>query len=97
MDKPTNIEIIERDYARTPLTAAEVQSIFGPDDIAPFLNTRHAIYKERRWAERLPATADLIPLIIAEPNLLRRPILRRGTKVVIGFDEAQYRQLIIAA
>jgi arsenate reductase-like glutaredoxin family protein len=97
LDKPKNIEIIERDYARTPLTAAEVQSIFGTDDITPFLNTRHAIYKERRWAEHLPATADLIPLIIAEPNLLRRPILRRSTKVVIGFDEAKYRQLIIAA
>jgi arsenate reductase-like glutaredoxin family protein len=27
-------------------------------------------------------------LIIAEPNLLRRPVVRKGGKVVIGFDKA---------
>ena len=95
MDKPTTLAIIERDYARTPLTAEEIQTIFGTDDIAPFLNTRHAIYKERGWATRLPDTQELIPLIIAEPNLLRRPILRRGTSVVIGFDQDKFRQLLI--
>ncbi len=95
MDKPKNIEVIERDYARTPLTIEEVQTIFGADDIAPFLNTRHAIYKARGWAERLPDTQELIQLIIAEPNLLRRPILRKGANVVIGFDQEKFRQLLI--
>ncbi|MBS1809184.1 MAG: hypothetical protein JST84_13555 [Acidobacteria bacterium] len=95
MDKSENIEIIERDYARQPLTAEEVESIFGKDEIAPFLNARHAIYKERKWAEQLPDVQELIPLIIAEPNLLRRPILRKGTQVVIGFDQEKYRQLLI--
>lgn len=95
MDKPKNLAIIERDYARTPLTAEEIQTIFGADDIAAFLNTRHAIYKERGWANHLPDVQELIPLIIAEPNLLRRPILRRGTSVVIGFDQDEFRQLLI--
>ncbi len=54
-----------------------------------------AIYKERKWAEQLPDVQELIPLIIAEPNLLRRPILRKGTQVVIGFDQEKYRQLLI--
>ena len=27
------------------------------------------------------------------PNLIRRPILVRGSKVVLGFDEEQFREL----
>jgi arsenate reductase-like glutaredoxin family protein len=44
----------------------------------------------------LPAKAELIDLIIAEPNLLRRPITRKGKQAVIGSDQEKLRQLLIA-
>ena len=69
------------------MTAEEIETIFGDDPIPPFLNTRHAVYKERGFAEMLPQRKELIELIIREPNLLRRPILRNGDQVVIGFDK----------
>ena len=69
------------------MTAEEIETIFGDDPIPPFLNTRHAVYKERGFAEMLPPRKELIELIIREPNLLRRPILRNGDQVVIGFDK----------
>lgn len=82
--------LIERDYAKKPLTDEEIETIFGPKTsdtaIPPFLNTRHAIYKERGFAEKLPSREELIKLIITEPNLLRRPVTRQGEQVVIGFD-----------
>lgn len=86
--------MIERDYARKPLTAEEVESIFGKDPVPNFLNTRHAVYKERGFAESLPSRAELIDLIISEPNLIRRPILRKGSKVVVGFDKDGIKSLI---
>lgn len=86
--------MIERDYARKPLTAEEVESIFGKDPVPNFLNTRHAVYKERGFAESLPSRAELIDLIISEPNLIRRPILRKGSKVVVGFDKDGIKLLI---
>ena len=89
--------MIERDYARQPLTAAELDTIFASDAVAPFLNTRHATYKERGWASQLPALSELRQAILAEPNLLRRPIARRGSQVVIGFDQERLRQLLITA
>ena len=79
------------------MTAAEVTTIFAADDIAPFLNTRHATYKARGWASDLPPLDELIEAIIAEPNLLRRPITRRGTQVVIGFEPEKLRRLLINA
>lgn len=88
--------MIERDYARKPLTAEEVETIFGKDPVPNFLNTRHAVYKERGFAESLPSRAELIDLIISEPNLIRRPILRKGSKVVVGFDRDGIKSLIEA-
>ena len=29
--------------------------------------------------------------MMAQPNLIKRPILVRGSKVVFGFDKEQYR------
>lgn len=86
--------MIERDYARKPLTAEEVETIFGKDPVPNFLNTRHAVYKERGFAESLPSRAEMINLIISEPNLIRRPILRKGSKVVVGFDKDGIKSLI---
>lgn len=85
--------MVERDYAKKPLTAEEIEAIFGDDELAPFLNTRHAVYKERNFAAKLPPRDELIQLIIAEPNLLRRPIVRQGKKVVIGFNQTEIKKL----
>jgi arsenate reductase-like glutaredoxin family protein len=79
------------------LTAAELAAILATDEVAPFLNTRHATYQERGWARQLPALAELRQAILAEPNLLRRPITRRGAQVVIGFEPEKLRQLLIPA
>lgn len=79
--------MIERDYAKKPLTVEEIETIFNRDPIPPFLNSRHAVYKERGLAEKLPERKELIQLIMAEPNLIRRPITRQGNQVIIGFDK----------
>jgi arsenate reductase-like glutaredoxin family protein len=92
-----NIELLERDYARQQLAAADLDAIFATDEVAPLLNTRHATYKERGWTKELPASDELRQAIIAEPNLLPRPITRRGSQVVPGFDQEKLRQLLIAA
>lgn len=72
----------------------ELTAIWAEDEVAPFLNTRHAIYKERGWAKQLPPEAELRQAILAEPNLLRRPITRKGNQVVIGFDPEKLQQLL---
>jgi len=77
------------------LTQEELTAIFADEAIAPFLNTRHATYKERGWAAQLPAQEELYQAILAEPNLLRRPIIRKGEQVVIGFDQEKLQQLLI--
>jgi len=87
-------ELVERDYARQPLTTAEIRTIFGEDEMLPFLNSRHATFKDRGFAAQLPPRDELFSMIIAEPNLLRRPIVRKGRQSVIGFDRDALRSLL---
>jgi arsenate reductase-like glutaredoxin family protein len=47
------------------------------------------------WKERpLPTSKkEAIDLMIENPNLIRRPILIKGSKVVFGFNREQYDDL----
>jgi len=36
---------------------------------------------------------EAIALMMAHPNLIKRPILIRGSKVLFGFDKAAYGKL----
>ena len=47
------------------------------------------------WKERpLPATKkQAIDLMLEQPNLIKRPILVAGSRVIFGFDKAQYEAL----
>jgi arsenate reductase-like glutaredoxin family protein len=39
-----------------------------------------------------PTKEELIELVPSEPNLIRRPVLRAGSRVVIGFDKDALRR-----
>jgi arsenate reductase-like glutaredoxin family protein len=53
-----------------------------------YVSKRSPVFKTRP----LPKTKkEAIDLMMEQPNLIRRPILVRGSKVVFGFDKEQYR------
>jgi len=88
------IEYEEVDYAKVPLTAATVEAIVAKaGSVAAVLNTRHAIAKEKGWIAKPPSASVFAKAVEQEPNLLRRPILIDGKKVVIGFDRDAYAKL----
>lgn len=47
------------------------------------------------WKERpLPKSKkEAIDLMMKNPNLIRRPIFIKGSKVIFGFDKGQYEKL----
>ena len=54
-----------------------------------FVSTRSPVFKERA----LPASKkEAIDLMMEQPNLIRRPILVRGTRAVFGFNKDKYGQ-----
>jgi arsenate reductase-like glutaredoxin family protein len=54
------------------------------------VSTRSPVWKERP----LPASKkEAIDLMMEHPNLIRRPILVRGSRVIFGFDRDKYGAL----
>jgi arsenate reductase-like glutaredoxin family protein len=55
-----------------------------------FVSTRSPVWKTRP----LPRSKkEAIDLMLEQPNLIRRPILIKGSKVTFGFDKEAYETL----
>jgi arsenate reductase len=82
-----------RDLDKERLTQDELDELIGERDYKEFLNTRNELYRNRNMKEYPPSRAEAIKLMASEPNLIRRPLLIRGSRIIFGFDEAAYRDL----
>ena len=83
----------ERDLAKQPLSAAELEALIGDRDYREFLNPKNEVYRTMNMKTNPPSRARAIEMMMKEPNLIRRPILVRGKEVVLGFDEKRYSEL----
>ncbi len=88
------VELESRDLGKQRLTEAELEELIGDRDYKEFLNTRNELYRARNMKEHPPSRAEAIKLMAKEPNLIRRPVVLRGSEMVLGFDEEAYRKLL---
>jgi arsenate reductase len=91
------LDFDSRDLDKAPLSESELDKLIGTGDHKLFLNTRNDLYRERNMAEKSPTRPEAIMLMSENPNLIRRPLLLRGSQIIIGFDEAAYRILALGA
>ena len=76
-----------RDLAKERLSAAELEKLIGRRDYTEFLNTRNELYRKENMKEEPPSRTQAIRMMAKEPNLIRRPVIVAGGRVVVGFDE----------
>lgn len=76
-----------RDLGKERLSAAELEKLIGDRDYKPFLNSRNELYRKANMKEQPPSREEAIRLMTQEPNLIRRPVILAGGRVVLGFDE----------
>jgi len=88
------VEFESRDLDKERLSEAGLEELIGDRDYKEFLNTRNELYRTRKMKEHPPSRAEAIKLMAKEPNLIRRPVVLRGSQVVLGFDEEVYRKII---
>jgi arsenate reductase-like glutaredoxin family protein len=84
-------DLEERDYAKSPLDAAELKSIFAGRDPRDFLNPKSPAFKAMGLGGKTLSAADAIALMAKEPNLIKRPIVIAGKNIVAGFDRDRLR------
>ena len=78
------------DINKTPPSREFLEKHVDPERFLDFVSTRSPVFKERR----LPTSKkQAIALMIENPNVIRRPIVIKGSKVIFGFDKEQYGTL----
>src|SRR5271156_2876914 len=82
-----------RNLDKERLSAEELEKLIGDRDHKDFLNTRNELYRQKNMKENPPTRADAIRMMVGEPNLIRRPVIVAGGRVVLGFDQEKIDRL----
>lgn len=88
-------DIEQRDFARKPLSKDEVLALVKlAGGVAPLVSTRNTIVRERGWAASPPDAATFAAAVAVDNNLLKRPIVVVGKRVIIGRDEVAWKDAL---
>ena len=80
----------EVDINREPPTREFLEKHIDPDRFLEYVSTRSPVFKE----QELPRSKkQAIDLMMKNPNLIRRPIVIKGSTVIFGFDKDKYGKL----
>lgn len=82
------MDVTEIDINKTPPERAFLEKHIDAERFLDFVSLRSPVFKERPLPK---SKKEAIDLMMEQPNLIRRPILIRGSKVVFGFDKEKYR------
>lgn len=81
------------DIAAHPLSAEELDALIGDRPVTEFLHPGSDLYRERKMGESSPGREEAIRLMAEDPNLILRPVVRAGDRVVARPDEATLAEL----
>lgn len=76
-----------RDLAKQRLSPGELEELIGNRDYKEFLNSRNKLYRKKKMKLRPPSRREAIRMMAKEPNLIRRPVVVAGGRIVLGFDK----------
>ena len=76
------------------LSIDELDKLIGKRDYRLFLNSRNEMYRELDMKKNPPPRYDALELMSMNPNLIKRPILVKGTEIVLGYDEKALGEMV---
>jgi len=84
------VDVHQLDINREPPSREFLEKHIDPDRFLDFVSTRSPVFKE----QPLPKSkTEAIALMMENPNLIRRPIMVKGSTVIFGFDKDAYGKL----
>ena len=81
------MDVEQIDINKTPPSREFLEKHIDPSHFLDFVSTRSPVFKQRPLPK---SKKEAIDLMIENPNLIKRPILIRGSKVTFGFDRKAY-------
>ena len=84
------MEVHQLDINKEPPSREFLEKHIDPDRFLDFVSTRSPVFKDRPLPK---SKREAIALMMENPNLIRRPIIVKGSRVIFGFDKDAYGKL----
>jgi arsenate reductase len=83
-------------YYEKPFTKSQLKALLKKAHLAPkdILRTKEDIYKELGLARQALSDDALIDLMIKHPDLIQRPLVEKGEKVILARPAEAVRKLL---
>ena len=88
------VEINDRDFFKNPFTRSEILELLGEKPAAEMFNFRSPSFKKLGLKRDSLGNEELIALMLKEPRLVRRPVVRIAEKVYFSADRSALEGLI---
>jgi arsenate reductase-like glutaredoxin family protein len=82
-----------RDLTKERLSSAELEKLIGTRDHTEFLNSQNELFRQKDMKKNPPPRREAVRMMAKEPNLIRRPVILCGGRVVLGYDEEGIKSL----
>ncbi|MGH8012364.1 MAG: arsenate reductase family protein [Candidatus Binataceae bacterium] len=86
-----HLDLDERNYAKEPLTLAELKEVFKDMDACEFINPKSPAFKAMGLRGRELTSAQALKLMAEEPNLIKRPLVVVDGTIIAGFERERLR------
>jgi arsenate reductase (glutaredoxin) len=94
--KESGVDFEAVDYYTDPIPKAKLKELLRKLDMTPreLLRTKDPIYKTLRIADRDLGDAELLDLMVANPDLIQRPIVERGDSAILARPADRIRSFL---
>jgi len=84
------VDVHEIDINKEPPSREFLEKHIDSARFLDFVSLRSPVFKERPLPK---SKKEAIAMMMENPNLIRRPIMIKGSKVIFGFDKDAYAKL----
>ena len=89
-----NVEINERDFFKNPFNQSEIEELLQGKSASEMFNFKSPSFKQLGLERDKLSDKELIDLMLKEPRLIRRPVVRIDGKVYFSADRSVLEGLI---
>ena len=79
-----DFELEERDYFKEPFTEDELKELAGDTPLSQMFARRSPALKNMGLADKELSDEEILALMLKEPRLVRRPLVRMDGKLLVG-------------
>ncbi len=78
------VQVHERDYFKDPFTGQELSDLASSVGVSQIFASRSPSLKKMGLAAEDLSETDMLDLMLKEPRLVRRPLVRLGERLLVG-------------